>query len=157
MQIKYNPISDSRTLTYEPTKEEVKLGRELHKQNVRTVLNKICDYLRERSNRHDWSIDETFDEYYQTVIEAYNSKDPEYFRNTPWYEKHGNLESHHLEEFPHPEKDLLTDLTETIIDSTVRAKEMGVKSKIRELDKDYIYQIFLKTCDKLEELIEVTL
>lgn len=156
IQIKYNPVSDSRSLTFVPSKEEVLLGRELHKENVKNALNKFCDFLRDRFGNHDWSIDETIEEYYTTVIDAYNSKDPEYFRNTPWYKNHGTLEKHHCEEFQTPEDDLI-DIIETIFDSVIRAKERGDESKVNTLDKDYVYQCFLNTIKYLNDKIEVTL
>ena len=158
INIKANIVSDTRSLTFEPSKEEVVLGRKLHRENVQKVLREVSKEFQSIADKHDWSVDDTIDQYYDTVIEAYRKKDPEIFRNSEWFKKHGgDLEHHHLQEFSHPETDNLFNLLECCVDRLTSSAETSREITGLNLTKDQVYQCFLNTIKYLKDKLEVTL
>lgn len=157
INIKLNVVSDTRSLTFEPSKEEVILGRKLHKENVQKVLRAISKEFQSIADKHDWSTDETIDQYYEAVLDAYRNHDDERFRHSDWFKTHFNLEYHHLEEGPHPETDTLFNLLECCADRLTSSKETSREITGLNLTKDQVYQCFLNTIKYLDDKIEVTL
>lgn len=159
IDIKFNPLSDSRAINKDnqPTKEEIKLARQLHKENVRRVMDELLKVLQHKAEIHDHTMDERFDDYYNTIIETLKSGDPEYFRNSEFFNYHIRSEKHHLREYSEPNKDTLVQLSENIIDRVTSSLETGIDLPETYLDKDYVYQVYLNTIEYLKSHIEVTL
>ena len=159
VQIKYNPASDSRTLCKDniPTKEEIKLARKLHKENVQKVMLELLKVLQYKMAIHDHTFDERFDDYYDAIVETIKSGDDETFRNSDVFKHHISTEFHHLKEYSRPEKDTLVNLAENITDRVVSSMEIGIDLPETYLDKDYVYQVYLNTIEYLKSHIEVTL
>lgn len=155
-KVKYNPNSDTRSLDHIPTKEEVLNARKVHKMNVRSVISCLADRLKNRAVIHDYSIYETFDWYYDTVVDVLKSGNNEKFRTSDWYKYHMTKENHHLEEYQSPDSNLI-DLLECIIDRKISAKERGENNIPIKISKDDVYQMFLNTCEQFEEALEVTI
>ena len=158
-KIRFNPLSDTRNLNKNniPTKEEIKLARQLHKENVQKVMLELLKVLQYKMIIHDHTFDERFDDYYDTFVETLKSGDDETFRNSEIFKYHISQEHHHLLEGPRPDTDTFTNLAECLVDRVVSSLETANETPDIPLDKDYVYQVYLNTIEYLKSHIEVTL
>lgn len=116
IKIKHNTAGDSRTATELPTITEFHDANVDHKTDVKALIKRFCDLLKESSLNHDWS--KTTEPYrslfYRELCIAIEGYRP--FEEGEWYNQHCNeLERHHLNVHC-PEDVNLFDVIEMICD-----------------------------------------
>lgn len=116
VRIKQNKLGDIRTATKIPTFIEFINSNQLHREDVKNLMNEIGDAIEKRGYHHDKTkINEPYRSlFYRELCEKIEGKTDD-FTKGEWYPMHCKTERHHLNEHCSDDVNLI-DVIEMICD-----------------------------------------
>lgn len=147
--IKKSPNADSRTAQGNVSFSEFAKSTDMHISDVRNIMWKLADYMKDIGAIHDWTKKEYEEEFYKEFTSA--RKEGTKFTESSWYQNHIKEERHHINSYVHEDVDLL-DVFEMIADCT--SAGLARSGDVREItiDKDVLYKAFQNTCELVKNM-----
>lgn len=132
----------------------------LHRQDVRRLGLYLMQMLEKSIGSHDWTKIKYIDEFYDNFVEFHKTKRK--FKDNGWWQKHRNIEKHHIFDYDGTEPINLIDFLDLCCDWVAAGIARSEKHKFTmnwikeaELDpeviKDALYNAFLNTLNLLSK------
>lgn len=150
MIIYKNPNGDSRTAPKNVTFKEFQKANDMHRQDVKNVMNEIAYCLMEKGSKHDWSKKEYENLFYDNFISTINEGTD--FVSDKWYQFHIHNEKHHPLSYCHEDIDLL-DILEMIIDCACAGKSRSGSVRSLEINNKILELALENTVKMIDDML----
>lgn len=124
-----NPNGDSRTAPKDVSFREFQKANDMHRQDVKNVMNKLAFCLMQQGDSHDWTKKTKEDLFYDNFVSTIKKGTD--FVNDEWYQLHIKNEKHHPLSKCHEDITLL-DIIEMVVDCVCAGKCRS--GEVRELE-----------------------
>ena len=146
-----NPNGDSRTAPKNISYEEFQKANDMHKQDVKIVMDELAYMLSQRGREHDYTKKSHEKLFYENFISTINYGTD--FVNDEWYKMHVTTERHHLISDLKKDFDLI-DVLEMIVDCVCAGKARSGEVKNLQIDEEILTKAFNNTVDKINNMIK---
>ena len=123
---------DTRTAAGEVSFEEFERANDLHKSDVRNVMNMLAGDIEDAGREHDRTKKRYEKVFYEQFMETLRSGKDD-FKEKSWYQEHIRLERHHLNDHVPDDVDLI-DVLEMISDCVCAG--LARSGSVREIKID---------------------
>ena len=146
-----NPNGDTRTAPKDISFEEFQKANDMHKQDVKIVMDELAHILSKSGRDHDYTkkLDEKL--FYVNFLSTINNGTD--FVKDEWYQMHVATERHHLFSDCKADVDLIVVL-EMIVDCVCAGKSRSGEVKNLKLDQETLTKAFNNTVEKINNMIE---
>lgn len=147
---------DTRHATHIPTISEFNKANELHRSDVKKLIERFCALLKRSSDRHDWSkIEEPYRSmFYRDMVAT--MEDRIEFEDGEWYRLHcSKLERHHLLTYVPGDVDLF-DVIEMVCDCVAAGMARNGEARPLEIADGVFQKALDNTVKILQHEIELT-
>lgn len=151
IKIYKNPNGDSRTAPKNVSFEEFQKANDMHKQDVKNVMNELAFYLMQMGDSHDWTKKTKEKLFYDNFISTMNEGSD--FVNDEWYQLHIQEEKHHLLSNCHEDITLL-DVIEMIVDCVCAGKARSGEVRDLEINNEILTLALNNTVNMVNDLIQ---
>lgn len=151
IRIYKNPNGDSRTAPKDVSFEKFQEANDMHKQDVKNVMNELAFIIMDKGNKHDWT-KKTYEKlFYNNFLSTMNKGTD--FINDAWYQEHIRAERHHLTS-KCPEDVNLLDVLEMIVDCVCAGKARSGEIRTLEIDDEILKKALSNTVDMINYMTE---
>ncbi len=150
--IKKNANGDSRTAPKEVSFEEFKKANDMHRSDVKAVMDNLALLIRVAGFTHDYTKKSHEKLFYDNLISVKNNGTN--FTEDEWYQLHINTERHHLLSRC-PEDVNLIDVLEMIADRTCAGLARSGKVRDLEIDIDILEKAVQNTVKLITNKIDL--
>jgi hypothetical protein len=150
--IKKNPNGDSRTAQKEVSFEDFQKANDMHRSDVKAVMNNLALLIRVRGFIHDYTKKSNEKLFYDNFISAKNNGTD--FAEDEWYQLHVNTERHHLLT-KCPEDVNLIDVLEMLADWTCAGLSRSGKVSDLKINPDILEKAVQNTVKLIADKIDV--
>lgn len=151
IKIKKSQNADSRTMTGEPSKEELLKSSVQHISDVQRGMAFMANKLIEAGACHDHTKLSGIDDFFESYSKRLTGNA---FKAEPWYRSH-LTERHHLLDRC-PDDVTLIDVIERIVDITMAGMARSGNIFDAEIPDEILQKAFKNTLEILKQNIEVT-
>lgn len=146
-----NPNGDTRTAPKNVSFEDFQKANDMHKQDVKNVMNELALELMVKGDIHDHT-KKTYEKlFYDNFISTMNNNTD--FINDEWYKLHIENERHHL--FSRVPDDVnLLDVIEMIVDCICAGKARSGEIRYLEINEEILVKALNNTVKLVDELTE---
>lgn len=147
-----NPNGDTRTAKKDVTYEEFQKANDMHRQDVKNVMNEIAYQIMHNGNKHDYtkkSFEKGFYNCFKDTLE-YNIN----FVESDWYQLHIDREKHHPLSKCHKDITLL-DIIEMIVDCVCAGKSRCGEVRDLEISDDILKLALKNTVKEIDNMVRV--
>lgn len=146
-----NPNGDSRTAPSNVSFEDFQKANDMHRQDVKMVMNEIAYSLQLKGRLHDYTKKSHEKLFYDNFISTLNEGTD--FINNEWYQMHVNKEKHHLLSHCAEDVDLL-DVIEMIVDCVCAGKARSGEVRSLEISDEILKKALQNTVDNINNMVE---
>lgn len=150
IKIYKNPNGDSRTAPKNVSFEDFQKANDMHRQDVKNVMNEIALYIMQQGVVHDYTKKTAEKTFYDNFKSAINKGTD--FVNDEWYQFHIKNEKHHPLSKCHKDITLL-DVIEMVVDCVCAGKARSGEVRGLEINNDILTLALNNTVAMINELI----
>lgn len=150
--INKSPNADSRTAKGDVSYSDFCKATDMHRDDVKRVMDMLADMIQQSGSNHDWSKKERELEFYKSFTAA--KKEGKSFKKDDWYKFHVTSERHHLLSRC-PEDVNLIDVLEMISDCCCAGFARSGKVYDIEIPQDMLKKAFDNTVELVKKSIIV--
>lgn len=151
-----NSNGDTRTAEKVASFEDFAIANDMHKQDVRNIMNEIAFDIMQNGRKHDFTKKENeldfYNDYKSTIEKGTN------FVEGQWYKLHCEKEKHHEEGYElHKDELTLLDVIEIMVDkiSSAAARSGEVKCYDINLSQEEIMKCFDNTIEYIKDKVKI--
>ena len=152
--IKNTQNADSRTANSELNKTTLLESTEIHRNDVKRLMDCMAEIIVKKGENHDWTKIEYFDEFADEVLKPHTDDE---FKNAQWYQKHIFEERHHLNANCPVDVNLF-DCLELIADCIVAGKGRAGRltpAYLKLKDPSILERAYWNTVKLLDDIVEI--
>ena len=152
--IKNTQNADSRTANSELSKTTLLESTEIHRNDVKRLMDCMAEIIVKKGENHDWTKIEYFDEFADEVLKPHTDDE---FKNAQWYQKHIFEERHHLNANCPVDVNLF-DCLELIADCIVAGKGRAGRltpAYLKLKDPSILERAYWNTVKLLDDIVEI--
>ena len=146
-----NPNGDSRTAPKNITFEDFQKANDMHRQDVKNVMNHLALQLMKQGDIHDFTKKSHEKLFYDNFLSTINNNTD--FVNDEWYQLHIKEERHHLSSYLHQDINLL-DVIEMIVDCVCAGKSRSGEIRPLEIDQEILTKALNNTVKLIDNMTE---
>jgi len=147
-----NPNGDSRTARQDVSFKEFQESNDMHKQDVKNVMDELAIQLNVKGINHDYTKKTEEKLFYKNFTSTMISKTD--FLKSEWYKLHTQKERHHLLSNC-PEDVNLLDILEMIADCVCAGIARSGKVRPMEITEEILMKAVKNTSTLIQSMIEV--
>lgn len=145
-----NPNGDTRTAPKDISFEQFQEANDMHKQDVRSVMNDLALRIMTAGLLHDYTKKSDERLFYKNFLSTMNKGTD--FVNDEWYQLHIKHERHHLLS-KCPEDVNLIDVLEMIIDCVCAGMARSGDVRTMEINTEILEKATANTVDLIKKMI----
>ena len=152
--IKNTQNADSRTANSELSKTTLLESTEIHRNDVKRLMDCMAEIIVKKGENHDWTKIEYFDEFADEVLKPHTDDE---FKNAHWYQNHIFEERHHLNANCPVDVNLF-DCLELIADCIVAGKGRAGRltpAYLKLKDPSILERAYWNTVKLLDDIVEI--
>lgn len=152
--IKNTQNADSRTANSELSKTTLLESTEIHRNDVKRLMDCMAEIIVKKGENHDWTKIEYFDEFADEVLKPHTDDE---FKNAQWYQNHIFEERHHLNANCPVDVNLF-DCLELIADCIVAGKGRAGRltpAYLKLKDPSILERAYWNTVKLLDDIVEI--
>ena len=152
--IKNTQNADSRTANSELSKTTLLESTEIHRNDVKRLMDCMSEIIVKKGENHDWTKIEYFDEFADEVLKPHTDDE---FKNAHWYQNHIFEERHHLNANCPVDVNLF-DCLELIADCIVAGKGRAGRltpAYLKLKDPSILERAYWNTVKLLDDIVEI--
>lgn len=147
-----NQNGDSRTASKGTNFNQFFEARIMHKNDVKAVMEAISEIVKNNGESHDWTSVEYAEEFFADFSDVLNNG--AVFENGRWWNRHINLERHHLLS-KCPEDVNLLDVIEMVVDCVCAGKTRSREVRDLEISTDILEKALKNTVKLVDDMTVV--
>lgn len=152
IKIKRNPNGDARTAPKNISFEQFQEANNMHKRDVRRVMESLGNEIILKGNFHDYTKKSEEKLFYNNFLDTINNDAD--FVNNDWYQLHIAEERHHLLSRCPGDVDLL-DVVEMIVDCVCAGKARAGEVRSIEINDEILRKALDNTVLKVNDMTEL--
>lgn len=147
-----NPNGDTRTAKKDVSFEEFQRANDMHRQDIRNVINELAFDMMLKGMSHDFTKKTDERLFYNNFLSTMNKATD--FVNDEWYKLHIKEERHHLLSNC-PEDVNLLDVLEMVVDCVCAGMARSGEIRDIEINQEILNKALKNTSDLIKNKIEV--
>lgn len=147
-----NPNGDSRSAPKGTNFNQFLEARVIHRNDVKAVMRVLSEIVEQKGEIHDWTSTEYAEEFFKDFSEVLN--DGSVFEDGKWWNRHINLERHHLSS-KCPDDVNLLDVIEMVADCVCAGKTRSGEVRDVEISTDILEKALKNTVKLVDEMTVV--